>query len=651
MKLTVRKHKSSFSTVIPIVLFLFLGLTLVPVFSTPLQSSAQSSSSCPAGSILHLTMYGGAPSNFNILGAYNPGGFFASYMQYPSGAAPIVTPQGQVQNYSTAAQSIDHNSNYTQWTIHIKQGLTWSNGQPVTSQDYLSEWSPNFALNPAFDAIGVSAEITKVSAPNTTTVQFNLNATDAHFDEKISQVLETVLFPKSFTSMGASFNGFGTSVGFGPFYVVNYTAGQTQMIMLRNPNYKPLPQVCEIIWNFVESESQDSIYIASGASDLAPVVTGSISSLTSANPNIHILQQPDVLITYMSYNVSSYPYNMTEFRQALAYGINQSNISQQAFNGFGTNAYNAEGSIPTDSKLYNSNQAKYSYDPAKAAALLNSIGFKKGSDGILRYPNGTSISLTLWADSDAASNSIAAGFVKSDLQALGFNINLQLASTSTIIGYNFANNYDIQHQMIMHTSNAMYAGDAFYMAQQAPLTWELPGPTAPAYMSPPNINAEYMSNVSALTATSDPTLDSQYMSNIQSLFASSLPVLPLTYSGFTFAYSTAHFTNWPSGYLYPGYIWNYTGLADLKPVSSGVTTSQQSSSTGGSSSQSSATQTGSSPTQTNTGVGPTATTTAFVTLTSSVTGQSNNNNTLLYAAIAVVIIVIIVAAVAFMRRR
>ena len=153
--------------------------------------------------------------------------------------------------------------------------------------------------------------------------------------------------------------------------------------------------------------------------------------------NVHLLQERGNGITTLEYNDSIYPYNMTAFRQALVYGINQTDIVNSAFAGYAETAYNGQGIVdPIGGKnyWYNPNITQYSLDQNKSLSLLASIGINKGSDGLLHYPNGTAVSLTLWADTDQTEDTVAAAIVQNDLQSIGFSIPLQITSLNSIIG-------------------------------------------------------------------------------------------------------------------------------------------------------------------------------------------------------------------------
>lgn len=49
-----------------------------------------------------------------------------------------------------AAERWEHNTDFTEWTFHLRQGATWSDGKPITTEDFL--FSYERILTPAFAA-------------------------------------------------------------------------------------------------------------------------------------------------------------------------------------------------------------------------------------------------------------------------------------------------------------------------------------------------------------------------------------------------------------------------------------------------------------------------------------------------------------------
>jgi peptide/nickel transport system substrate-binding protein len=498
--------------------------------------------------------------------------------------SPIALPNGSIDSSQSVTDWISHNSNYTVWTFNVKPGLKWSNGTAVTSYDILSTFGPNFGFNATYDILGMGPEVKSESALNSSAAVYDLNVSDAHWPDKFNWDLFSPIYPSSFIrEQGAAGSNLGTDIVVGPFYVSNYQAGQNQMVMLRNPYFNSTglkePAISQIDVNFVDSLSLTAGQLESGSTDLAPVEPTNAPSVLKT-PNIHILDEKGLYISDLQYNDTLYPYNMTAFRQALVYGINQTAYIDSAFSGYGVPAYNAEGIVsPLATEWYNSNQQKYSFNPSEALTLLNSIGIKKGSDGHLQYPNGTDVTLRLWTDTDNTADSVGASVVESELDNLGFVVNLQTTSVSNIVGY-YANNLNgVRSGIILSSTNppvwgnpyldALPGWDVYWLATVPNINWEYP----------PSADAQYHSNYSAFLSTADPNLEHQYLDNIQSLNALNLPTIVLAYPDALWGYNTQYWTNWPSGYIqFGGNILNASAFANLEPVSSTSTSTSTSTS-------------------------------------------------------------------------
>ncbi len=493
-------------------------------------------------------------------------------------------PNGTINQLTSATDRITHNSNYTEWIFNIKPGLKWSNGQNVTSNDLLTSFSPAFYFNSTYDVLGMGPEVKSEHALNSSTAVFDLNVSDARWADKMSvPSVGFGIFPASIASKyGPAYPNLGTNIVTGPFYVSNYTAGQFTMKMLRNPYYNPLPKVCEIDINFVESLSQTAQTLLAGSSDWAQIEPSNAQAILR-NSNLHILAEPSMETTTLEYNNTVYPFNMTEFRQALVYGINQSELVQTAFNGYGFTAYDSMGVVPSywHNTWYNPNIKKYDYDPTQALSLLSSIGMTKGSDGLLHYPNGSSVTLTVWAPTDTTVDTIGSQVLKTDLAKVGITVNLQSASTSDIIGDLASNVNNIARTGVILFS---YQADDFGFA----LDNVLPGPAiywiAPisgyTWEWPSSIQTQYQNNISLIDSTDDPTLLKQSVWNIEAMNAQYLPTIILAYPDELFAYSTARFTGWiqpPEMFVYGSTTLNPYSLTSLVPVSSSTSSSLTSS--------------------------------------------------------------------------
>lgn len=529
-----------------------------------------STATCTQGNTFQWTLVR-PPASLNPL-TFITGTAYVFELEYP-GASWYLWNGSQV---SYMLSGWTHNSNYTVWTLNIKPGLTWSNGEPVTSTDLLTSEGPKYAFNLTYNYLGLAQEVSEEYAVNSTAATFVLNQSNTHFLNELSldgQGGTPVLPASVIDEYGASYANLGTDISMGPFYVYNYAVSSAQMVMLRNPYFAPQPNICQIDISFVETLSLTTKNLLAGQADLAPVDPFNVASILS-NPNLHILDEKAVGAASLEYNDSIYPYNNLAFRQALVYGINQTQFIQDAYNGYAETAYSAESAVPPTAGIwYNPNTTQYSYDPAKASSLLASIGITKGPDGYLHYPNGTLASLTLWTDVDNTEDSSGAEAVVSDLQQLGFQVNLETTTAANIAGMYGANADNIRNELILFSGFVLNPANPLVDALPACDVEWLPAVCGNDFLWPLSANEEYESNFTAFMSTANVTQEQHYLFNIQSLESEYLPTTILAYPDFVWGYSTARWTNWPnpvSGHMDEGLpeVPNMTAWETLEPVSS-----------------------------------------------------------------------------------
>lgn len=589
------------------------------------RASAQSNNCTSADTLTIATSP--LPNSFNLLTAASTPPFEVASIMWKSLVPFITDPNGTTDTTNSITDWVQHNANYSQWTFNIKEGLKWSNGQDVTSADILGTYGTQvpYVLNPLYDILNLRYEIVRDYQQNSTAAVFVLNKTDAQFPIELSTLIQIPIMPSAATSLGPSASLFGTNVADGPFYSTNYTSGSPQMVMLRNPYYNPQPKVCKIVYDFGESTTQLTEFLISGQADVAGTLDP--SNIPAFPSFVHLYVAQGMLITPMWYNITSYPYNMTAFRHALAYSINYTQLVKQGLNGYAVAGNTGAGTLPSSAGLYDPNVVKYSYDPTQALSLLNSIGIKMGSDGFLQYPNGTDISMTIFTDTDNTWDLAVSNFVLHDLQSLGFQVTLQVTKLANILADDIGNKMGIRHDLIIFSDNR-FPYNPWNDAQPGWLIYSYALVPNSHWEYPPGPDAQYYSNLTALEGTANPTLQAQYLDNIQMLNSQYLPNLPLVYPDWVFAYSTQHFTGWDanqnSGSFYLPYYTNFTLLATLQPVSAVQST------------------TSTSPTQV------LSSSTSIPTTTSPTTSSTT---TYLLAAVVVAVLVIIGVVAVLYRRR
>ncbi len=566
------------------------SLFAIGFFNTvPVSSGATSSStSCPTNQTIRIAAaLSGVPNGFNHLTANKAGGF-TQYIMYAT-LQPFRNPYGVVDQSSSILGSMVPSNNYTTWTLNVKPGLMWSDGTPVTSADILATMGPNFAFNPSYDFVNAHLFVKQEYAPNSTSAVFVLNQSNAYFPETISDPVFTSIAPKQATSVGPNFTGIGVNVvGDGPFEVSNYQSGDTQALLTRNPYYNPLPGACAVIISYLESTSNIPTQLIANQADLGLVDPGDVASTLAANPNLQLAQITGHEEVHMLLNSSYYPYNFTQFRQAIVYAINESAILQQVWNNQGTTAYNAQGSFPPGTAYYTPNQKQYSFSPSTALQLLSTMGINKGSDGHLQFPNGTDITLDLFADTGASTDPVMAQMVQNDLQNLGFKVNEQNAGLGALISAsNKPQTSEVAHGLVLESAVGSNVGSPFTDAQSVCLSnYDAFACQNGPFLNPPSAYANWVGNSTAVLNTNNPAIIKPALANIQNIWSTSLPVITLAYPVEDWIYNTQNFNFVSPQYvannlLDTGVALNKTFLASLCPIgmTCGTSTSSSTSST------------------------------------------------------------------------
>jgi len=105
----------------------------------------------------------------------------------------------------------------------------------------------------------------------------------------------------------------------------------------------------------------------------------------SADPNIHVVPVEITEYYPLIFNVRKYPFNITDFRRAIAYCINREELIKTLLLGYGRVATSC---IPRAHGIWrNPNVTQYEYNPVKAAEILDRLGFiDTDKDGIRNDP-------------------------------------------------------------------------------------------------------------------------------------------------------------------------------------------------------------------------------------------------------------------------
>jgi peptide/nickel transport system substrate-binding protein len=417
---------------------------------------------------------------------------------------------------------------------------------------------------------------TAVHAVNSTVVEVDLNQPLGTFGdiagaENTPNLTPYHIWKDYLNNVTMPGNNFGTLVGAGAFYISNFTQGDSQVVMLPNPYGSPfggdakgIPYLDQIIVKLVPTSASTSLMLKGGEIDAAPVSAADVAGLTS-DPRFKVAYGPTPDTWVLEYPIFNYPYNMTDFRKAMVYAINRTDLVQVAYSGYAVPG--SEGYLPSSRNMPNLPQ--YDYNPQMAEQLLSGIGWTKQSDGFYHLPNGTRFSPTVYAPAELQPQVATANRIVQFLRAVGIDAQVQTLSLASMVDiwqkgtnmYLYLQNYGYPNPALLFDYS--FAGFATGPPLKQPVFW------------PVSVEAQFNQTLTQMLAEPTESGRNQLMQQLETMIAENLPSITLYYDDSVWVYNTQNFGGWPAppGTMeWPGGNFNMTALATIYSLSAQTST-------------------------------------------------------------------------------
>jgi ABC-type transport system substrate-binding protein len=363
-------------------------------------------------------------------GVSGSGSYFPYYF-----TEPLVRINEDFDLVGAVAESWDVSQDGLTWTFKIRNGLQWSDGQPLDANDVVFTYQriadPTIAFDWSWfftDIAGLS-DISTGKAPMSTlgvklvddhTVAFTMVKPAPYFPDKTlmvtispQHVIKTTDGPVTWSTDPS------TAVASGPFKLQSWDKGK-QIVYVANDkytgNFKPFLKEIRLLVG-----TPDAVMPAYQAGDIDSdayeginVTPGDIAA-AKADPTTAGLHFYDDYGCYMLvFNNSMKPFDNPKVRQAIARAIDKNALAQSVGRDLSTPASSLLGpgfpAFNPDLKNVNS------YDVAAAKQLLSDAG----------YPNGQGLSglqIFTWGPLDA----VRGGWIQGVLNQLKTNLGLDIA--------------------------------------------------------------------------------------------------------------------------------------------------------------------------------------------------------------------------------
>ena len=319
-------------------------------------------------------------------------------------------------------------------TYTIQPGATWGDGVPITTDDVLFSWE--VGRNPK---VGVPDQelyrkIVKVDAVDKKTfvlhidkVEFDYNAINDF--ALLPAHLERPAFadPESYQRRTA-YDADPTNKGlwYGPYRITEVLAG-SRVVLEPNPTwYGKTPYFKRITVRAIENSSALEANLQSGSIDYAAGEAGfpldqALAFQKRHGQEFNFVYKPGLIYAHIDLNLGNPILKDKRVRQALLWGIDRQTMVNQLFEG---KAPVANSFVNPLDWMYDDSLPKYTYDPAKAASLLDAAGWSKMESGVRVNAAGERLTFELMAASGARIIELIEAVLQSQWKKIGIDVRL-----------------------------------------------------------------------------------------------------------------------------------------------------------------------------------------------------------------------------------
>jgi len=260
------------------------------------------------------------------------------------------------------------------YRFHLRTDVHFHNGGPLSSADV------KYTLDSMRDGTvitakaGALARIDHVDAPDAATVVIHLKQPDA-----------ALLWNLSDGALGIVPVGSGRDfafhpIGSGPFRFVSQLQDDEVILERSDNSWQPRPAIARIRFAVVPDAITRALELEKGSADVCiNCLTADMVSALVKRPNLQVESGPGTNLNYISFNTQDSVLRDLRVRQAIAYAMNRPLIISSLWR---DRAQLAESLLPPQHWAWTGDVQQYPYDPAKANALLDAGGWKRGSDGV-----------------------------------------------------------------------------------------------------------------------------------------------------------------------------------------------------------------------------------------------------------------------------
>ena len=434
-------------------------------------------------------------------------------------------------------------------TLTLREGVTWSDGTPLTAADVLFTFRALYdpKVNSVIaDAMRVRGQPLTVAAPDARTVVVTFPST---YGPGIAMLDHLPILPRHIYQKAVDAGTFRQSmavttppaelVGAGPFLLRSYLPGQ-RFVFERNPRYWKkdvtgiqLPYVDQVVLEVVADQNAELVRLQAGQIDMQQQQLRS-EDIATLRPlvdqgrvrihDIGVGVDPDFILfnlrtPYWAKDPRREWILTKEFRKAISHAVDREAYANTVYLGAGVPIW---GPItPGNRDWFSPNIPRYGFSVDRAKEILNGLGLtNRDNDEWLEDKNNTEARFTVLTFRGNSSLERGTAVLRDSLKAVGVALDVVAIESGTVIQRMVKGDFDSIMLFVAASSLDPSMNPDFWLSSGSSHLWNI-GQPKPATAWEKEIDDLILQ----LTAESDQDERKRQFEQVQKIFAENLPAI------------------------------------------------------------------------------------------------------------------------------
>ena len=328
------------------------------------------------------------------------------------------------------AESFDLSDDGLELTVHLRDGVVWSDGEPFSADDVVFTYEKiiNTDYANGHDSFVFGDEKVSVEKIDDLTVKFTMPMYSAAILENIGAehyIMAKHIYEGDETLDNNPKNA--TPVGTGPYILEEYAAGQYMKFKANENYFLGAPKIGTLILQFVNDQTSALLALQKG--EINALVIDNVADAQDLDENaVTVYAYPEDRVGYLMFNLSSSRTGDINLRKAVFYALNRTELNMGTYQS--EDYYvDAVSFLPYSNPYVTDEVEDYAYDADKAAEYLAKV---EGEIPTLRLAY-TANNLTQETQSL---------IIQQQLKAAGINVELQAMDGNALVDLWYEENDD-----------------------------------------------------------------------------------------------------------------------------------------------------------------------------------------------------------------